>query len=69
MGKDSRAAWSAHLGIVMPITEQIKHDIYIAIMLDKHRDVLEASFGPALRDLRAQLGPPPVTYHPEQASD
>jgi sugar-specific transcriptional regulator TrmB len=66
MGKDSRAAWSAHLGIVMPITEQIKHDIYIAVLLNQHRDVLEASFGPALRDLRRQLGPPITLYRPAQ---
>jgi len=68
MGKDSRAAWSAHLGIVMPITEQIKHDIYIAVILNQHRDILEASFGPALRNLRKQLGPPITLYHPEQKS-
>ena len=64
MGKESRAAWSAHLGIAMPITEQIKHDLYIAEMLHKHRDILEASFGPALRDLRKRFGPPPLVYRP-----
>jgi sugar-specific transcriptional regulator TrmB len=64
MGKDSRAAWSSHLGIVMPITEQIKHDLYISVMLNKHRDILEASFGPALRDLRAQFGPSATVYRP-----
>jgi sugar-specific transcriptional regulator TrmB len=69
MGKDSRAAWSAHLGIAMPITEQIKHDIYIAILLNRHRDILEASFGPALRDLREQFGPPATVYRPEQKSE
>lgn len=42
----------------MPIPEQIKHDIYIAVILGRHRDILEASFGPALRDLRKQLRPP-----------
>jgi sugar-specific transcriptional regulator TrmB len=62
MGKESHAAWSSHLGIVMPITEQIKHDIYIAVMLNKHRDILEASFGPSLRDLRQQFGPPIEIY-------
>jgi HTH-type transcriptional regulator, sugar sensing transcriptional regulator len=65
MGKESRAAWSAHLGIVMPITEQIKHDIYIAVMLNQHRDILEASFGPALRDLRKQFAPPIALFQPE----
>lgn len=64
LGKDSRAAWSAHIGIVMPITEQIKHDFYISILLNQHRDILEASFGPALRDLRAKFGPPPSIFRP-----
>lgn len=67
MGKESRAAWSSHLGIVMPITEQIKHDLYIAEMLQKHRDVLEASFGPALRDLRKQFGPATTVYRPDKS--
>ncbi len=64
MGKQSRAAWSSHIGITMPITEQIKHDLYIAEMLNRHRDVLEASYGPALRDLRARFGPPTTAYRP-----
>jgi len=58
LGKESRVAWSSHLGIVMTITEQIKHDVYIAEMLREHRKILEASFGPALSDLRKQFGPP-----------
>ena len=65
MGRESRAAWSAHLGIVMPITEQIKHDLYIKVMLEKHRDILEASFGPALKNLRDQFGPSTTTYRPQ----
>lgn len=66
LDKESRAAWSSHVGIAMPITEQIKHDLYIAEMLQKHRDILEASFGPALRDLRKQFGPPTTVYRPKQ---
>jgi HTH-type transcriptional regulator, sugar sensing transcriptional regulator len=69
LGKDSRAAWSTHLGIVMPITEQIKHDLYIAEMLRKHRGILEASFGPALRDLRSAFGPPATIYRPEAEAE
>lgn len=65
MGKDSRAAWSSHLGIVMPITEQIKHDLYIAEMLARHREVLEASFGPSLKRLRERFGPPVTVYRPK----
>ncbi|MBA3073169.1 MAG: TrmB family transcriptional regulator [Anaerolineae bacterium] len=64
LGKDSRAAWSSHLGIVMPIAEQIKHDLYISIILNKHRDILEASFGPELRNLRAKFGPPTSVFRP-----
>ena len=48
LGKESRAAWSSHLGIVMPITEQIKHVLYIAEMLNAHRQILVASFGSVL---------------------
>jgi sugar-specific transcriptional regulator TrmB len=69
MGRESRAAWSSHLGIVMPITEQIKHDLYIAEMLKKHREVLEADFGPALRDLRSKFGPSPTIYNPHHSKD
>ncbi len=64
MGKESRAAWSSHLGITMPITEQIKHDLYIIEMLHKHGDILESSFGPALQDLRKRFGPPTTAYRP-----
>ncbi|MDF2681470.1 MAG: hypothetical protein K0R47_2660 [Brevibacillus sp.] len=52
LGNDSRAAWTMHPGLVMPITEVIKHDLYIMEMMKEHRDVLEASFGPNLIDLR-----------------
>lgn len=53
----SRAAWSSHPGMVVPITEQIKHDLYIAEMLAAHRKVLEESFGPSLQRLRKKFGP------------
>jgi sugar-specific transcriptional regulator TrmB len=69
MGNESRAAWSSHLGIVMPITEQIKHDLYIVEMLVKHRAILEADFGPALRDLRSKFGPPTSVYSPRQVEN
>jgi HTH-type transcriptional regulator, sugar sensing transcriptional regulator len=64
LGKESRAAWSAHLGIVMPITEQIKHDLYISVMLNQHRDILEESYGPSLKELRNKFGPPSSIYRP-----
>ena len=69
LGKESRAAWSSHLGITIPITEEIKHDLYIAEMLRKHRDVLEASFGPGLRRLRKQFGAPIRVYRPQPEAE
>lgn len=55
LGRDSRAAWTTHPGLVVPTTELIKHDIYIQDMLDEHRELLEESFGPSLVGLRDQL--------------
>jgi HTH-type transcriptional regulator, sugar sensing transcriptional regulator len=52
LGEDSRAAWTMHPGLVMPITEVIIHDLYIYEMMKKHRDILESSFGPNLTELR-----------------
>lgn len=53
---ESRAAWSRHPGLVMSITEQIKHDLYIAELLVTHGEMLEASFGPGLVRLRERFG-------------
>ena len=55
LGRDSRAAWTTHPGLVVPTTELIKHDIYIQEMLDEHREILEESFGPSLVGLRDRL--------------
>ena len=52
LGEDSRAAWTMHPGLVIPITEIIVHDLYIMEILDKHREIIEKSFGPDLIDLR-----------------
>ncbi|NPV69517.1 MAG: TrmB family transcriptional regulator [Firmicutes bacterium] len=63
LGDDSRAAWTMHPGLAMPITEVIKHDLYIMEMLKEHRPLLEASFGPNLIHLRNRFrfGPPGVS--------
>lgn len=55
LGRDSRAAWTTHPGLVVPTTELIKHDIYIQEMLNEHRETLEKSFGPSLVELRERL--------------
>lgn len=55
MGKESRAAWTTHAGLVVPVIELVKHDIYVQEILDVHRDVLEESFGPGLIALRDRL--------------
>ncbi len=60
--ESSRAAWSSHPGMVVPITEQIKHDLYIAEMLAVHRAPLEESFGPSLQRLREKFGPSAAAY-------
>ena len=51
----SRAAWSSHQGLVMPITEVVIHDLYIAELLNAHRDVLEKTFGEGLSLLRQKF--------------
>lgn len=61
-GEVARAAWSSHPGMVVPITEQIKHDLYVAEMLAAHRGVLEETFGPSLERLREKFGPPAAAY-------
>jgi sugar-specific transcriptional regulator TrmB len=55
LGEGSRAAWTSHPGLAMPITEEIKHDIYLAELLDAHREALEATFGPSLIALRKRF--------------
>jgi sugar-specific transcriptional regulator TrmB len=66
LGSESRAAWSSHPGLVTPITEQAKHDLYIMEMLARHREILEQSFGPGLSRLRAQFGPTTIVAQVEQ---
>ena len=55
LGDESRAAWTMHQGLVMPITEVMIHDLYIAEILRAHRDVLEATFGKDLIKLREKF--------------
>jgi HTH-type transcriptional regulator, sugar sensing transcriptional regulator len=60
LDKDSRAAWTMHPGLVMPITEVIIHDLYIMEIMEKHRELLEESFGKDLINLRHKF-----SIHPD----
>ncbi|KAA9022891.1 TrmB family transcriptional regulator [Niallia endozanthoxylica] len=60
LGKDSRAAWTRHVGLVMPITEFIIHDLYLMEIIEKHRELLEESFGENLVNLRRKF-----SIHPD----
>ena len=55
LGKDSRAAWTRHVGLVMPITEVIIHDLYLMEIMEKHKELLEESFGENLVNLRRKF--------------
>jgi sugar-specific transcriptional regulator TrmB len=52
----SRAAWTTHPGLVVPVTELVRHDLYKLEMLGSHGDVLEAAYGPGLSVLREKFG-------------
>lgn len=56
-GAESRAAWTTHPGLVVPVTELVRHDLYKLEMLAAHGDILEATFGSALTVLRAKYAP------------
>lgn len=68
LGSESRAAWTSHPGLVVPITEQIKHDIYIMEMLAEHRTPLESSFGIGLKQLRKRFSLTPANATPTISS-
>ncbi len=55
LGEDSRAAWTMHVGLVMPITEVMIHDLYLMEIMEKHRELLEESFGKNLVHLRRKF--------------
>lgn len=60
LGEDSRAAWTMHGGLVMPITEFVIHDLYLMEIMEKHRELLEESFGKNLINLRRKF-----SIHPD----
>lgn len=54
-GAQSRAAWTCHPGLAVPITELITHDIFKLEMLASRKEELEADFGPGLIRLREKF--------------
>ncbi|PKC51236.1 hypothetical protein RhiirA1_484212, partial [Rhizophagus irregularis] len=60
LGNDSRAAWTMHVGLVMPITEVMIHDLYLIEIMEKHKELLEGSFGKNLVNLRRKF-----SIHPD----
>lgn len=54
-GGDSRAAWTTHPGLVMPISEFIVHDLYLDEILKAFRPQLEKKFGRNLAELRRKF--------------
>ncbi len=54
-GAESRAAWTSHQALVVPVTALIAHDIYKLEMLAARREELEADFGPGLVRLREKF--------------
>lgn len=60
LGRDSRAAWTRHVGLVMPITEVVIHDLYLMEIMGKHRELLEETFGENLVNLRHKF-----SIHPD----
>lgn len=52
----SRAALTTHPGLVVPVTELVKHDLYKLEMLAAYGDILEEKFGPGLSKLRELFG-------------
>lgn len=52
----SKAALTTHPGLVVPVTELVKHDLYKLEMLAAYGDMLEEKFGPGLSKLRELFG-------------
>jgi HTH-type transcriptional regulator, sugar sensing transcriptional regulator len=59
----SRAALTSHPGLVVPVTELIKHDLYKLEMLAAYGDILEEKFGPGLSKLRELFGSGTESQH------
>ena len=56
LGSESRAAWSSHPALVIPMTEFITHDWYIMLIMQEFRPAIEKKFGHHLIKLREKFG-------------
>ena len=54
--EESRAAWTTHPALVIPITEFIIHDWYINTVMQEFRPIIEERFGHHLEKLRKEFG-------------
>ncbi len=70
-GEDSRAAWTTHPGLVMPISEFVIHDLYLDEILKAFRPQLEKKFGRNLAELRRKftIDPKDKKYGSTRAPD
>lgn len=55
LGERSRAAWTMHPALIMPISEFLIHDVYVLEMLREFRPEMEKRFGPNLDWLRERF--------------
>ncbi|CAK7007693.1 MAG: hypothetical protein DELT_00311 [Desulfovibrio sp.] len=55
LGAQSRAAWTSHPCLVMPITEFILHDLYLMEIIDKLGPELAKTFGADLAGLHGKF--------------
>ncbi|HEV7976645.1 TrmB family transcriptional regulator [Amycolatopsis sp.] len=62
-GDRSRAALTTHPGLVVPVTELVRQDLYKLEILAAYGDVLESKFGPGLSKLREMFGA--CAQHPD----
>lgn len=60
LSDESRAAWTTHPGLVMPITEIVIHDIYLMEIMNLFRPEIEEKFGKDLIDLRKKFALSPL---------
>ncbi len=51
----AQAIWSENKSLMLMAESFVMHDIYMAEIYKKHKDILDRDFGPNLRDLRRKI--------------